>query len=86
MNMRDLCRNSGECQGGSREYGAAGSPKFARVRQTSHEGAHMLLLHPGTCLNLAIPQESLKVIFGRSPVEVKRTFKFRAELKVTHLR
>ena len=43
MNVGDLRRNSGECQGGSREYGALGSPKFARVRQTSHEGAHMLL-------------------------------------------
>ena len=49
MNVGDLRRNSGECQGGAREYGVVGSPKFARVRQTSQEGAHMLLVHPGTC-------------------------------------
>ena len=28
------------------------SPEFAKLRQTSHEGAHMLLVHPGTCLRL----------------------------------
>ena len=27
------------------------SPKFARVRQSSHEGAHMLLVPSGTCLS-----------------------------------
>ena len=26
------------------------SPNFARLRQSSHEGARMLLVHPGTCL------------------------------------
>ena len=26
------------------------SPNFARLRQSSHEGAHMLPVHPGTCL------------------------------------
>ena len=35
MNVGDLRRNSGECQGGAREHGVVGSPKFARVRQTS---------------------------------------------------
>ena len=29
VNVGDLRRNSGECQGGSHEYGAVGSPKFA---------------------------------------------------------
>ena len=35
VNVGNLRRNSGECQGGSREYGAVGSPNFAKVRQTS---------------------------------------------------
>ena len=26
------------------------SPNFAKVRQSSHEGARILLVHPGTCL------------------------------------
>ena len=47
VNVGHLCRNFGECRGGSREYGDLGSPKFARVRQSLHEGAHMLLVHPG---------------------------------------
>ena len=35
VNVRDLRRNSGECQGGSREYGAVGSPKFTKLHQPS---------------------------------------------------
>ena len=35
VNVGDLRRNSGECQGGTRGYTVAGSPKFAKVRQTS---------------------------------------------------
>ena len=35
VNVGDLCRNSGECQARSRESGAQGSSKFAKVRQTS---------------------------------------------------
>ena len=31
----DLRQNSGECMGGSREYGVVGSPKFAKLRQAS---------------------------------------------------
>ena len=50
MKVGDLRRNSGECQGGSHEYGVLGSPKFARLRQSSHEGALMLPIHPGICL------------------------------------
>ena len=30
------------------------SPNFARLRQSSHEGARMLPVHPGTCLNEAL--------------------------------
>ena len=48
-NVEELCQNSGECQGGSREYGLVGSPKFAKLRQSSHEGVRMLLEDPGTC-------------------------------------
>ena len=51
VKVGDLRRNSGECQGGSHEYGVAGSPNFARLRQSSHEGALMLPMHPGICLN-----------------------------------
>ena len=50
VNVGDLHRHSGECQEGSREYGVEGSPNFARLRQSSHEGARMLLVHHGTCL------------------------------------
>ena len=50
VNVGDLRRNSGECHGGFCEYGVVGSPKFAKVRQSSHEGARILLVHPGTCL------------------------------------
>ena len=32
VNVGDLRRNSGECQGGSCEYGVVGAPKFARIR------------------------------------------------------
>ena len=35
VNVRDICRNSGECQAGSREYGVVGSPKLAKLRQVS---------------------------------------------------
>ena len=50
VNVGDLHRHSGECQESSREYGVEGSPNFARLRQSSHEGARMLLVHHGTCL------------------------------------
>ena len=53
VNVRDLRRNSGECQGGSREYSGVGSPKFAKLRQlrqSSHEGARMLPVHLGICI------------------------------------
>ena len=50
VNVGDLHRHSGECQEDSREYGVEGSPNFARLRQSSHEGARMLLVHHGTCL------------------------------------
>ena len=52
MNVGDLRWNSGECQGGSREYGVVGSPEFARLHQSSHEGARMLPVHPGAGLTL----------------------------------
>ena len=42
----DLCRNSGECQGGSSEHDVVGSPRspnFAMLRQSSHEGARSWL-------------------------------------------
>ena len=32
------------------EYDVVGSPKFARLRQSSHEGARMFLVYRGTCL------------------------------------
>ena len=35
VNAGDLRRNSGECRGGSCEYGVVGSPKFAKLRQGS---------------------------------------------------
>ena len=35
VKVGDLRRNSGECQGGSHEYGVVRSPKFAKLRQTS---------------------------------------------------
>ena len=57
MNVGDLRRNSGECQGDSHEYGVMGSPKFAKLRQSSHEGARMLPVHPGTCLTYALLNE-----------------------------
>ena len=50
VNVGDLHRHSGECQEGSCEYGVEGSPNFARLRQSSHEGARMLLVHHRTCL------------------------------------
>ena len=37
VNVGCLRRNSGECHGGSCEYGVVGSPKFAKVRESSHE-------------------------------------------------
>ena len=46
LNVGDLRRNFGECQGGTREYTVVGSPMFARLRQSSHEGARMLPVHP----------------------------------------
>ena len=49
VNVGDLHRHYGECQEGSREYGVEGSPNFAKLRQSSHEGARML---PGTSWNL----------------------------------
>ena len=54
MNVGDLRQNSGECQGGSREYGVVSSPKFAKLRQSSHEGTCMLPIHPGTCLTTIV--------------------------------
>ena len=53
VNVKNLLRKSGECQGSSREYGVVGrpiSPKLARLRQSSHEGARMLLVRLGSCL------------------------------------
>ena len=50
VNVGCLRWNSGECHGGSCEHGVVGSPNFAKVRQSSHEGARMLLVHPETCL------------------------------------
>ena len=50
VNVGDLRRHSGECHEGSREYGVEGSPNFAKLRQSSHEGARVLLVHHGTCL------------------------------------
>ena len=46
---RHLHRNSGECGGPSREgsaseHGIVGSPKFAMLRQGSHEGARIVLV------------------------------------------
>ena len=55
VNVGDLRRSSGKCQGGSREHRVMGSPKFAklhRLRQSSHEGARMLA-HPEN--NLTLP-------------------------------
>ena len=34
LNVGDLCQNSGECQGGSREYGVVDNP-IAKLRQAS---------------------------------------------------
>ena len=48
VNVGSLRQHSGECQEGSRAKGAVGSPKlpnFARLRQSSHEGARMLPVH-----------------------------------------
>ena len=50
VNVGDLRLNSGACQGGSRECTVMGLPKFARVRQSLHGGARMLLVRPRTCL------------------------------------
>ena len=71
VNVRDLRRNSGECQGGSREYGVVGSPKFARLRQSSHEGARMLPVRSGTCLTIApvpvmVGEKVKSIAFGGS--------------------
>ena len=55
VNVGDLRRNSGECHEGAFEYGIVGSPNFAKVRQSSHEGARILLVHPGTCLTMKNP-------------------------------
>ena len=41
MNVGDLRRKSGECQGCSRECSDVGSPKFVKLRQSSHEGARL---------------------------------------------
>ena len=40
VNVRDLRRNSRQCQGGSRRYRVVGSSNFARLSQSLHEGAH----------------------------------------------
>ena len=51
VNERDLRQNSGECPGGSRECGLRvrqSSPNFASFRQSSYEGARMLLVYPGS--------------------------------------
>ena len=49
VNVGDLCQNSGECQGSSREHEALGSPKFARLHQSSAKGAPLLLVRPAAC-------------------------------------
>ena len=57
MNVGDLRRNSGECRGASGDNCVVCSPKFAefaKLRQSSHEGARMLLVRPVTCLNLLV--------------------------------
>ena len=41
------------------------SLSFARVRRSSHEGAHMLLVHPGTCLTLLC--RDYEIIFEQFP-------------------
>ena len=61
VNLGDLHRNSGECQGAYPEYDVVGSPKFAMLRQSSHEGARMLPVYPGICLN-----RSLRALRARS--------------------
>ena len=56
MNVGELCRNSGECPGGSGVCAVVGSPNFARLRRSSHEGARMLLVYPGTCMTKGKPR------------------------------
>ena len=68
VNVGDLRRNSGECQGGSGEYSVVASPKFAKLRQSSHEGAHMIPVQPGTCLiltNITTTQDRKTYFVGR---------------------
>ena len=43
VNEGDLRRNSGECEGGPGKHGDTGSPNFAKLRQSSHEGAQRTL-------------------------------------------
>ena len=48
-----------------------GSPNFARLRQSSHEGAPMLLVHPGTCLR-NVHQENHPFLAPRRAVKLTR--------------
>ena len=53
VNVGHLRQNSGGCRRvlvNMAIWVCQSSPEFAKLRQSSHEGAHMLLVHPGTCL------------------------------------
>ena len=59
LNVGDLRRNSGECQGAYPEYDVVGSPNFAMLHQSSREGARMLLVYPD------LPEKS-PILFKKS--------------------